>query len=84
MILLINSDAVYLVEPKAKSRGSRFLYLGNKDGKLLNGLILILAKIIKFVMASAAKAEIAASILLIEHLICLFVSRKCAVRLNIQ
>ena len=60
MILFIDSNAAYLVEPEAKSRAGGFFYLGNKDGKLLNGSILILAKIIKFVMASAAEAEIAA------------------------
>ena len=60
MALFINSDAAYLVEPEAKSRAGGFFYLGNKDGKLINESILMLAKIIKFVMASAAKAEIAA------------------------
>ena len=60
MILFIDSDAAYLVETEAKSRAGGFFYLGNKDGKLMNGSILILAKIIKFVMSSAAEAEIAA------------------------
>ena len=59
MILVIDSDAAYLVEPEAKSRAGGFFYLGNQDGKLINGLILILAKFIKFVMALTAKAEIA-------------------------
>ena len=60
MILYIDSDAAYLVEPRAKCRACGFFYLENKDGKLINGSILILVKIIKFVMASAAEAEIAA------------------------
>ena len=60
MILHVDSDAAYLVEPGAKSRAGGFFYLGNKDGKLINGSTLILAKIIKNVMASAAEAEIAA------------------------
>jgi hypothetical protein len=34
--------------------------LGNKDGKLINGSILIIAKIIKNVVSSASEAEIAA------------------------
>ena len=59
MILFVDSDAAYLVEPEAKSRAGRFSYLRNKDGKLINGLILIL-ETIKFAMALAAKAEIAA------------------------
>ena len=60
MILFVDSNAAYLVEPEAKSRAGRFFYLENKDGKSINGSILILAKIIKFVMALAAEAEIAA------------------------
>ena len=59
MILFIDSDAAYLVEYEARSRAGGFFYLGNKDGQLINGSILILAKIIKFVMSSAAEAEIA-------------------------
>ena len=60
MILFIDSNAAYLVEPEVKSRAGGFFYLGNKDGKSMNGSILILAKIMKFVMASAAESEIAA------------------------
>ena len=59
MILFIDSDAAYLVERGAKSRAEGFFYLGNKDGTIINGSILVLAKIIKFVMSSAAEAEIA-------------------------
>lgn len=72
MILHIDSDAAYLVESGARSRAGGFFYLGNKDGKLINGSILILAKIIKFVMSSAAEAEIAA----------LFMNAKLAVPLR--
>ena len=72
MILQIDSDAAYLVEAGARSRAGGFFYLGNKDGKIINGSILILAKIIKFVMASAAEAEIAA----------LFMNAKLAVPLR--
>ena len=59
MILFIDSDAAYLVENGAKSRAAGFFYLGNKDGTIINGSILVLARIIKFVMSSAAEAEIA-------------------------
>ena len=58
MILCIDSDASYLVEPEARSRMGGFHYLGNRDGKLFNGPILVLAKIIRNVMASAAEAEV--------------------------
>lgn len=60
MILQNHSDAAYLVEPEARSRAGGFFFLGNKDGKLINGSILIIAKIIKNVVSSASEAEIAA------------------------
>ena len=50
MQLMIDSDAAYLVAPKARSRVAGYHYLGNKDGKLFNGPIYVLAKIIKLVM----------------------------------
>ena len=59
MILKIDSDAAYLVCPKARSRAGGFHYLSSKDGTLFNGPIMVLAKIIKNVMASAAEAEVA-------------------------
>jgi hypothetical protein len=57
MILTIDSDAAYQVAAKSRSRASGYHYLGNLDGKLFNGAIFILAKIIKAVMQSAAEAE---------------------------
>jgi hypothetical protein len=57
MILTIDSDAAYQVAAKSRSRASGYHYLGNADGKLSNGAIFILAKIIKAVMQSAAEAE---------------------------
>ena len=60
MILKIHSDAAYLVEPEARSRAGGFFYLGNLDGNLINGSILVIAKIIKNVVSSASEAEIAA------------------------
>ena len=35
-----------------------FHFLGEKDGKLFNGPIIVLVKVIRNVMASAAEAEI--------------------------
>ena len=44
MILTIDSDAAYLVAPKARSRAGGFHYLDNKDKRLINGSIAIIAK----------------------------------------
>ena len=54
---MINSDAAYLIAPKARSSITGYHYLGNKDGKLFNGPIYCLEKVIKAVMASTAEAE---------------------------
>ena len=58
MILYVVSDAAYLVCPKARSRAGGYPYLGNKDGKLFNTVIFVLAKVIKNVMASASESEV--------------------------
>jgi hypothetical protein len=58
MILHIHSDASYLSENGAKSRAGGFFYMcsGTKtDKKLTNGAILIISKVLKQVMFSAAK-----------------------------
>jgi hypothetical protein len=63
MILHIHSDASYLSENEAKSRAGGFFYMGNKaqnDKKLTNGSILIVSKVLKHVMSSAAEAEVGA------------------------
>ena len=57
MQLEIDCDAAYLVASKSRSRASGYHYLGNYDGKLFNGPIYVLAKVIKTVMSSAAEAE---------------------------
>ena len=56
MILTVDSDTEYHLEAKARSREAGYIYLGNKDGKLLNGPIFILAKVIKSVMASSLES----------------------------
>ena len=56
MELFIDSDAAYLVHTKARSCAGGYHYLGKIDGKLFNGPIYILAKVIKAVMSSAADA----------------------------
>ena len=60
MILRNHSDAAYLVELKARSRARGFFYPGNDNHQLINGSILILAKVIKNVVSSASEAEVAA------------------------
>ena len=60
MILRVDSDAAYLVAPEARSRAGGYQYLSNKDGTLFNGPVLVLAKVIKNVMASATEAELGA------------------------
>jgi hypothetical protein len=60
MILHIHSDASCLSENEAKSRAGGFFYMGNttkNDKKLTNGAILIISKVLKHVMSSAAEAE---------------------------
>ena len=60
MILQIDSDAAFHVRPEARSRAGGFHYLGSRDNDLFNAPILVLAKVIKNVMGSAAEAEVAA------------------------
>ena len=62
MILMGDSDAAYLVAAEARSRAGGYIYLGNKSSNndLFNGAVLLIACIIKNVMASAAEAEVGA------------------------
>ena len=60
MQLAAHSDAGYLNEPKARSRASAHVCLSeNVPIPAFNGAILTIAQIIKFVMSSAAEAELA-------------------------
>jgi hypothetical protein len=59
VILHIHSDASYLSEDESKSRAGGFFYMGNAtthQKKLTNGPILIISKVLKHVMSSAAEA----------------------------
>jgi hypothetical protein len=70
MILHIHSDASYLSEKEAKIRSGGFFYMGsstNTNKKLTNGAILIIIKVLKHVMSSAAEAEIGAVFINIEE-----------------
>jgi hypothetical protein len=66
MILHIHSDTSYLSGNEAKSRAGIFFYMGNapkNDKKLTNGAILIVSKVLKHVLSSAAEAEIGAVVI---------------------
>jgi hypothetical protein len=59
MILTINTDASYLSEQKSCASG-HFYLTNNGDKNFNNGAILTLLSIIKHVMSSASKVELAA------------------------
>ena len=64
MILNVHSDASYLTAAKARSRAGGHFFLGSipRDNSpiILNGAIYSMCKILKFVAASAAEAELGA------------------------
>jgi hypothetical protein len=64
MILNIHSDTSYLLEAKARSRACGHFFMGwmPQDGKLisLNGAFHVSTVILRFVVASAAEAELGA------------------------
>ena len=64
MILNIHSDASYLSEPEAESCIAGHYFLGDvpNDNQpiMLNGAIYVFCGILKFVVASAAEAELGA------------------------
>jgi hypothetical protein len=60
MILVVHTNASYLSKQEGKSRASAHFYLTNDDEEEFNnGIILTLSSIIKYVMSSASKAELA-------------------------
>ena len=61
MVLCAHADASYLNKTKSRSRAGAHIYLSEDDPiPCLNGVVLTIATIIKFVMALAADAELAA------------------------
>ena len=58
MILHVDSDASYLVEPGSKSRGGGYYYLSSHKFPKLNGSIHCMATLIKAIMSSAAELEL--------------------------
>lgn len=63
MILHVNSDAAYLVVPKARSRVAGYFYLSDHPNitkhPKVNGAILVECKTLRHVVSSAAEAEVA-------------------------
>ena len=61
MILAAHSDASYLSEPNSRSRAGAHIFVSENDPiPRPNGPVLTISSIIKFVMASAAEAELSA------------------------
>jgi hypothetical protein len=61
MILCANADAGFLNETNSRSRAGAHINLSENDPfPRFNGAVLSITQIIKFVMASAAEAELAA------------------------
>ena len=60
VVLQVNSDAAFQVQPEARSRAGGCHCLGSKGDSLFNAPILVLTKVIKNVMGSAAEAKVAA------------------------
>ena len=62
MIIRGDTDTAYLVASKARSRNTAYIFMGNKDrnNQAINGPIMVIARMIKMVVASAAEAEVAA------------------------
>ncbi len=61
MILAAHSDASFLTEMGSHSQAGAHIFLSKDDPvSLNNGLVLTISQILKFVMASAAEAELAA------------------------
>ena len=64
MVLNIHSDASYLSESRARSRAARHYFMGSvpEMGKpiQLNGNILVVSSVLRFVVSSTAEAELGA------------------------
>jgi hypothetical protein len=69
MIIQADSDAAYLVCAKARSRAGGYIFLGNLNKTQFNGPVLVLAKIIKNVMGSAAEAEVGALYIVAQEIV---------------
>ena len=61
MIIQEDTDAAYLIASKARSKNAAYIFMGNKNRnyQIINGLIMVIAKILKMIVPSAAEAEVA-------------------------
>jgi hypothetical protein len=69
MIIQADSDAAYLVCAEAWSRAGGYIFLGNLKKTQFNGPVLVLAKIIKNVIGSAAEAEVGALYIVAQEIV---------------
>ena len=77
MVLGVHSNASYLSEPNARSRTSGHFFLStNASVPPNNGAILIIAHVIKHIMASANEAELGALYITAREAICLQIIRR--------
>ena len=62
MVIRADSDAAYLVASKARSCPEWYIYMGNQEEykQIINDPIMVIARILKMVIASAAEAEVKA------------------------
>ncbi len=70
MVLAAHLDASFLTEPGSRSRAGAYIFLSEDDPiPRLNGPVLTLSHVIKYVMASAAEAELAALYITAQEMI---------------
>jgi hypothetical protein len=70
MILCAHSNAGFLNETKSRSCAEAHIFLSeNKSFMCFNGAVLSIAQIIKFIMASATKSELAALFVMAREMI---------------
>eukprot|EP00804_Cyclotella_cryptica_P026154 CCRYP_013043-RA/>CCRYP_013043-RA protein AED:0.45 eAED:0.45 QI:0/-1/0/1/-1/1/1/0/134 len=61
MILALDTEGSYLSKPEGKSRAAAYFYLTKQNNPdFHSGAVLVLSAIIKHIMASASKTELAA------------------------
>ena len=77
MVLAVHSNASYLSKPKARSRaGGHFFLSSNTTIPPNNGVVLIIAHIIKNVMSSATEAELAGLYIMAHKAVFIRIIRK--------
>lgn len=81
MIAQVHSYAAYLVAPNARICASGYHFLGNNDCAQFKAPILVLAQIIKNIMASVTEAEIGGLYMDAQEVISLFI---CLIDLSHQ